>query len=115
MNQLIVDPASVYDDRTRSLVKLHARAFANDAASSASLTEECLARIADPAGEGKRTFIKVWAEEARVAAKAQDALRGINLAPSPIAGIPISVKDMLDVAGETTLAGTKALDTLCPL
>jgi aspartyl-tRNA(Asn)/glutamyl-tRNA(Gln) amidotransferase subunit A len=114
MNQLIVDPASVYDDRTRSLVKLHARAFANDAASSASLTEECLARIADPAGEGKRTFIKVWAEEARVAAKAQDALRGINLAPSPIAGIPISVKDMLDVAGETTLAGTKALDDALP-
>ena len=38
-------------------------------------------------------------------AKAQDGLRKIGYAPSPIAGIPISVKDMLDVAGEVTLAG----------
>ena len=86
------------------------RSFASGAASSHSLTEECLARISDPAGEGKRTFIKVWADEARSAAKAQDDLRRIGYAPSPIAGIPVSVKDMLDVAGEVTLAGTKALD-----
>lgn len=82
--------------------------------SSLSLTEDCLARILDPAGEGKRTFVKVWADAARAAAKAQDGLRNIGFAPSPIAGIPISVKDMLDVAGEVTLAGSKALDDAPP-
>ena len=91
-----------------------ARSFALGAASSLSLTEDCLARIADPAGEGKRAFIKVWADEALITAKAQDSLRKVGFAPSPIAGIPISVKDMLDVAGEVTLAGTKALDDAPP-
>ena len=91
-----------------------AHSFVSGAASSRSLTEECLARIADPAGEGKRTFVKVWTDEARSAAKAQDDLRKIGYAPSPIAGIPISVKDMLDVAGEITLAGTRALDDAPP-
>jgi aspartyl-tRNA(Asn)/glutamyl-tRNA(Gln) amidotransferase subunit A len=90
------------------------RSFASGNASSYSLTEECLDRISDPAGEGKRTFVRVWAEAARTAARAQDSLRKNGYAPSPIAGIPISVKDMLDVAGEVTLAGTKALDDAPP-
>jgi aspartyl-tRNA(Asn)/glutamyl-tRNA(Gln) amidotransferase subunit A len=92
----------------------HARSFAAGAASSASLTDECLSRIADPAGEGRRTFVKVWTENARAAAQAQDTLRNAGYTASLIAGIPISVKDMLDVAGETTLAGTKALDDAAP-
>ena len=98
----------------RSSILDFACSFVSGAASSHSLTEECLARISDPAGEGKRTFIKVWADEARAAATAQDGLRKVGYAPSPIAGIPISVKDMLDVAGEVTLAGTKALDDASP-
>lgn len=105
-------PSAVGDGR--SIILESARSFALGAASSQSLTEDCLAQIADPAGEGKRTFIKVWADEARMIAKAQDGLRKIGCAPSPIAGIPISVKDMLDVAGEVTLAGTKALDDAPP-
>jgi aspartyl-tRNA(Asn)/glutamyl-tRNA(Gln) amidotransferase subunit A len=95
---------------TRSLIADHARSFATGTLSSTSLTEACLARILDPAGEGNRTFVKVWADEARAVAKAQDGLRAIGYAPSPVAGMTISVKDMLDVAGEVTLAGTKALD-----
>src|SRR5947207_13073138 len=92
----------------------NARSVASGAVSSVSLTEQCLARISDPAGEGKRTFVKVWADEARAAAGAQDSLRKIGAVSSPIAGVPISVKDMLDVAGEVTLAGTKALDDAAP-
>lgn len=98
----------------KSVILEKMRSFARGAESSQSLTEDCLARIADPSGEGKRTFIKVWADEARLAAMAQDGLRKIGFAPSPIGGIPISVKDMLDVAGEVTLAGTKALDDAPP-
>lgn len=114
MHQALANNRSSVAGGVESIILDSARSYALGAASSYSLTEECLARISDPAGEGKRTFIRVWADEARAAAKAQDGLRKNGYAPSPIAGIPVSVKDMLDVAGEVTLAGAKALDDAPP-
>src|SRR3984893_882834 len=77
--------------------------------SSRSLVEECLARILDPAGEGRRTFLKVHADQARAAADYVDTLRRHGAAPSRFAGIPISVKDLFDIAGDITTAGSVAL------
>jgi aspartyl-tRNA(Asn)/glutamyl-tRNA(Gln) amidotransferase subunit A len=77
--------------------------------SSRSLVEECLARILDPAGEGRRTFLKVHADQARAAADYIDTLRRHGAAPSRFAGIPISVKDLFDIAGDVTTAGSVAL------
>jgi aspartyl-tRNA(Asn)/glutamyl-tRNA(Gln) amidotransferase subunit A len=74
---------------------------------SRQLTEECLGRIADPAGQGHRAFIAVDPDKALAAAEAQDRLRKANAAPSPYAGIPISVKDLFDLEGEVTTAGSK--------
>ncbi|MBX6368470.1 MAG: amidase [Rhodospirillales bacterium] len=82
--------------------------------SARALVDAALARAADPAGEGSRVFIKLWAEEARRAADAQDLLRKNGAAASPLAGIPVSLKDLFDVAGETTLAGSKALRDAAP-
>jgi aspartyl-tRNA(Asn)/glutamyl-tRNA(Gln) amidotransferase subunit A len=76
---------------------------------SRALVEDALALIADPAGEGKRVFLKVYEREARAAADAQDLLRGAGLACGPLAGIPISIKDLCDVAGEPTTAGSTVL------
>ena len=76
---------------------------------SASLVEGALARIADPAGEGARAFVSVQSEAARAAARAMDALRAVGRAPSPWAGIPISIKDLYDQAGEVTRGGSVAL------
>ncbi|GAC1344934.1 MAG: amidase [Acetobacteraceae bacterium] len=73
------------------------------------LVERCLAAIEAPAGEGVRTFVRVYADQARASADAIDLLRGANRAPGPLAGIPISVKDLFDVAGERTAAGSRAL------
>lgn len=73
---------------------------------SRTLTEKALARISDPAGEGTRAFIRVFAEQARAAADASDRLRSLGVVASPLAGIPVSVKDLTDVAGLTTLAGS---------
>ena len=81
---------------------------------SRTLIEEALARIADPAGEGRRTFVKVYADAARVAAEAQDRLRAAGYVASPLAGLPVSIKDLFDVAGEVTLAGSRALDDAPP-
>src|SRR6516162_10949832 len=81
---------------------------------SSTLIEEALARIADPAGEGRRTFVKVYADAARIAAEAQDRLRAAGYVASSLAGLPVSIKDLFDVAGEVTLAGSKALDDAPP-
>lgn len=82
--------------------------------SSAELTEQALSRIADPAGEGRRAFTKTYAEQARSAAQAADLLRQAGLRRSPIDGLPISIKDLFDVAGETTLAGSVVLKEAAP-
>ncbi len=78
------------------------------------LVEQSLARIADPAGEGGRVFITVYADQARASADAMDALRRVGRAPGRYAGIPISLKDLFDVAGEVTRAGSRALDDAAP-
>ena len=82
--------------------------------SARKLVEECLARIADPNGEGQRTFIHVNKDAALDAANAMDALRRAKAAPSRFAGIPISIKDLFDIAGQVTRAGSRALEDSAP-
>jgi aspartyl-tRNA(Asn)/glutamyl-tRNA(Gln) amidotransferase subunit A len=89
-------------------------ALAAGRTSSRALVDDALGRIADPAGEGARCFRRVYAERARQAADAQDRLRQAGYVLSPLAGIPVSIKDLFDVAGEQTLAGSKALDDAPP-
>lgn len=92
----------------RTLNELSA-ALAVGKTTSRQLVEDCLARIADPGGEGSRAFIKVDAEGARAAADAMDLLRRAGRAPGPFAGIPFSVKDLADIAGQPTPAGSTVL------
>ncbi|MCA3315285.1 MAG: amidase, partial [Roseomonas sp.] len=91
-----------------------AAALAAGRTSSTALVEEALARIADPAGEGARAFMVVHAETARATANAMDALRKAGRAPSPYAGIPISVKDLYDEAGITSRSGSVVLKGRAP-
>jgi aspartyl-tRNA(Asn)/glutamyl-tRNA(Gln) amidotransferase subunit A len=81
---------------------------------SRMLVEQSLERIADPKGEGARTFICVDAEGVRAAADYQDGLRKAGRAPSAFAGIPFSVKDLFDLAGQVTTAGSKVLRDAAP-
>jgi aspartyl-tRNA(Asn)/glutamyl-tRNA(Gln) amidotransferase subunit A len=82
--------------------------------SARKLVDECLARIADSSGEGARAFIHVDAEAAIEAAEAMDRLREVKAAPSPFAGIPVSIKDLFDIRGQVTRAGSRALDDSAP-
>lgn len=79
-----------------------------------ALVSDCLAKIADQAGEGARVFIQVDADAAIAAAEAMDRLRGVNAAPSPYAGIPVSIKDLFDVRGQVSRAGSLALKDAPP-
>ena len=78
------------------------------------LVHACLEKIADPAGEGARAFIKVYADAALAAARASDTARAGGQIPSPLAGIPISIKDLFDIGGEVTRAGSIVLADAAP-
>ena len=69
--------------------------------------EQALDRIADPSGEGARACLTVYAEAARAAADAADARAGVTF--GPLDGMIVSIKDLFDVAGEVTRAGSKVL------
>ncbi len=77
--------------------------------SAQALTEQALQRAIAPDGEGPRVFTRLYADGARAAALASDTLRAAGLTRSPIDGLPVSIKDLFNVAGETTLAGSVAL------
>jgi aspartyl-tRNA(Asn)/glutamyl-tRNA(Gln) amidotransferase subunit A len=90
------------------------RELAEGRTTSRELVEQALARIADPAGEGARAFIKVYADEARAAAKYSDRLRAAGVERSAVEGLPISVKDLYDVGGDVTRAGSRLLAAAAP-
>jgi aspartyl-tRNA(Asn)/glutamyl-tRNA(Gln) amidotransferase subunit A len=77
--------------------------------SALTLTESALDRIADPAGEGARAFTHVFAERALRLARTSCSLRSAGLKRSLLEGLPISIKDLFDVAGMPTTAGSTVL------
>jgi aspartyl-tRNA(Asn)/glutamyl-tRNA(Gln) amidotransferase subunit A len=86
----------------------------NGRTTARKIVDGCLARIADKSGEGARAFIHVDAEPAIEAAEAMDRLRAIKAAPSAFAGIPVSIKDLFDIRGQVTRAGSRALEDSAP-
>src|SRR5258706_14155591 len=86
-----------------------AQELAEGKTTSRKLVEAALRRIADAGGEGGRVFTKVHAQGALPAADASDHLRMRGAVPSPLAGLPVSIKDLFDVAGDVTTAGSKIL------
>jgi aspartyl-tRNA(Asn)/glutamyl-tRNA(Gln) amidotransferase subunit A len=69
---------------------------------SRELIEECLAQIADPKGEGAASFIVVYDKAVRATADWVDKMRKAGASLPEWAGIPISIKDLFDVAGSVT-------------
>ncbi|MER9997562.1 amidase [Mesorhizobium sp. M0051] len=75
--------------------------------------EIILARLAARAGE-ERVFTKVYAEVARAAADASDARKRAGVKLGPLDGTIVSIKDLFDVAGEATTAGSLMRKTAAP-
>ena len=82
---------------------------AAQASSSLETLMRCLARARDPNGEGSRVYTRLYVESAEAAARASDARRLSERRLSSIDGMVISIKDLFDVAGEPTMAGSLAL------
>jgi aspartyl-tRNA(Asn)/glutamyl-tRNA(Gln) amidotransferase subunit A len=78
------------------------------------LVDKALGRIHDPRGEGSRVFMRVYDEAARAAADAADAMSRLGIELPALAGLPVSIKDLFDVRGEATTAGSRVLVEAVP-
>jgi len=68
-------------------------------------------------GEAEKTaavFTRLYPEAARAAGEHADVMRAAGIETSPLAGLPVSVKDLIDIAGETTMAGSVVLAGTAP-
>jgi 1-carboxybiuret hydrolase len=81
--------------------------------SAVSVTEAALARIArhDPV---LNSFTDVTAARARAKARAVDAAVAAGQSAGPLAGVPFAVKNLFDVQGLPTRAGSKINRDLAP-
>ncbi|MES2220740.1 MAG: amidase family protein [Acidobacteriota bacterium] len=73
------------------------------------MVEACVAAAVDPSGQGSRTFTRIDADAALHGADAMDKRRRTSASQGYLLGLPISIKDLFDVAGESTSAGSIVL------
>ena len=74
--------------------------------SAAAFTERALAALG-PGNARINAFTAITAERAREEAAAVDAAIAAGRHPGPLAGVPFAVKDLFDIAGIVTVAGSK--------
>jgi aspartyl-tRNA(Asn)/glutamyl-tRNA(Gln) amidotransferase subunit A len=75
--------------------------------------EGILARLAARSAD-ERVFLRLYDDKARAAADSADSRRKAGLSLGPLDGAIVSIKDLFDVAGETTTAGSIALRDALP-
>ena len=89
------------------------RALAADLAAgrttSVTLTEAALERAESHRAAGGTAYVSIDMQAALAMARAADAARAAGNVPSLLAGLPVSIKDLFDVAGQVTAAGSRAL------
>lgn len=97
-----------FEPAVMTIVEL-SRLLAAQRLTSRQLVEQSLAAIRDPQGEGARAFLVVHEVEALAAADRIDAQRRSGAKLHPLAGIPISIKDLFDEAGIVTRGASRVL------
>ena len=75
--------------------------------------EIILSRLANRAADEK-VYTKLYIEAARAAADASDARKKAGVTLGPLDGAIVSIKDLFDVAGEPTKAGSLMLKSVAP-
>ncbi|MGY1919506.1 amidase [Pseudomonas tolaasii] len=86
-----------------------AQALAEGRTTSEALVSDALTRIEAHRAAGGVAYISVDAHSALQAARASDLARASGYVPSALAGLPVSIKDLFDVSGQVTAAGSRLL------
>ncbi len=84
-----------------------AQAVAGGEISAAALLQDALAAADSPASA--RAYLRRFDHQAQLAANVVDAARAAAMPVPPLAGLAVSVKDLFDVAGWPTTAGSRSL------
>lgn len=101
------------DSPSMSTASAWAGAIAGGRISALDAAEQALARIAALDG-AINAFTAVTADRARRQARRIDAMRARGQALPPLAGVPYAVKNLFDIQGLTTLAGSRVLADSAP-
>jgi aspartyl-tRNA(Asn)/glutamyl-tRNA(Gln) amidotransferase subunit A len=92
----------------RPIRQLH-EALADRQISANELVEQSMARIDRDTTRNSSTYTSLDIAGARLAAATSDSLRQRGYVPSLLAGLPVSVKDLFDIKGQRTTAGSRVL------
>jgi aspartyl-tRNA(Asn)/glutamyl-tRNA(Gln) amidotransferase subunit A len=90
-----------------------ARRVRNGEISAVSVLEQCLTRIQNLQPR-LNAFVTVCADEARAQAAAVDRARAAGVKLGPLAGVPVSVKDILNTKGVRTAWGSRLMESNVP-
>jgi len=91
-----------------------AASLAQGHTTASTLTQQALQRANDAAGEGAATFTRIYSDWAQQLANTSDVVRAASGARSSAEGLSVSIKDLFDVAGEPTCAGSAVLRQAAP-
>lgn len=92
-----------------NMIRALAAELANGRTTSVALTETALEHAEAHRAAGGAAYVSIDAQAALAMARAADAARAAGNVPSLLAGLPVSIKDLFDVAGQVTAAGSRAL------
>ena len=87
-------------------IAMTARLLSSGATTARALIEAALTRI-EAENPGTRVFIATCAEAALGAADDSDRRRAVGASLGPLDGVPVAVKDNIDVEGMATTGGTR--------
>jgi aspartyl-tRNA(Asn)/glutamyl-tRNA(Gln) amidotransferase subunit A len=106
--------ARLWHTRDMQTLEQLSQALTSGTLRARALVEQALERIADPSGQGAHAFISVNAGAARAQADEIDRRREAGETLPAFAGIPLAIKDLFDIAGEVTRAGSRILESEPP-
>jgi aspartyl-tRNA(Asn)/glutamyl-tRNA(Gln) amidotransferase subunit A len=90
-----------------------ARRVASREVSAEAVTRECLDRALER-DRGLDAFLHLMPERALASARRLDRALGGGQPPPPLAGVPVAIKDVLDIEGEPTTCGSRILEGYRP-
>ncbi len=93
-------------------IQINPKILASGAVTAADATRLALSRADGPAAT--HVFVRRFDRQSHATASAIDLARSAGVPMPPLAGMPVTVKDLFDVAGHPTTGASRAMDDAAP-